>query len=469
MKAPRRPVWTEGMLLSPQHLQALDRYHETLLAVRVGAVAPYDWGVAAMGFDAAALAAGQVRLTEFAGVLPEGLVVGFEAGDPEAPPPRPFGEHFPPTARSLDVLLAVAREREGMPSFADEDKASRVRFAVTSRPLEDASAPGTPVAVALGRPNAVLLFGDEAREDFEVLKIAELTRNAAGQVVLADAYLPPSLRISALPWLLAQVRDLQSRLLAKQRDLVAGGGRAGGEVSGVELMRMLQLLVLSEHAPSLANLVDSGQASPLEAWRQLAALAGQLAALARDPDPAAVPGFAFHDLRATFEPLVARLAGLLGGLAAAQFVAIPLEARAGGLHLGRFPDEALLRAQLFLAVKSELAEQQVADVVPRLCKIASTSEIQGLVQAATPGLALKWLSRPPPQLAPKAGVAYFSIATGDRYWQGIAAAKAIAIYLPPPFDPGRTKVELLAIPAGVAGAPSGGTSPAVQAPEIKRY
>lgn len=463
MKAPRRPVWTEGMLLSPQHLQALDRYHESVLAARVGAVAPYEWGVVSAGFDAAALAAGQIRLTEFTGVMPEGLVVGFEAGDPEAPPPRPYAEHFPPTARSLDVLLAVARERDGVPSFAEEDKASRVRFAVSSRPLEDASAPGAPLSVAMARPNAVVLFGGEPREDFEVLKVAELSRNAGGQVVLADAYLPPSLRVAALPWLLAKLRDLQARLLAKQRDLVAGGSRAGGEMSGVETMRMLQLLVLSEHAPALAHQAG-GQASPYEVWKQLAALAGQLGALARDPDPAALPGFAFHDLRSTFEPLVARLEGLLGGLAAAQFVAIPLEARAGGLHLGRFADEALLRAQLFLAVKSELAEQQVADVVPRLCKIASTSEIQGLVQAATPGLGLKWLSRPPPQLAPKAGVAYFSVSTAERYWQGIAASRAIAIYLPPPFDPGRTKVELLAIPAA-AGGPAGGATPA---PEIKR-
>lgn len=458
MKAPRRPVWTEGMLLSPQHLQAADRYHEAVLGARVSAVAPYEWGVVSLGFDAAALGAGQVRLTEFTGVLPEGLVVGFEAGDAEAPPPRSYAEHFPPAARSLDVLLAVARERDGVPSYAEEDKASRVRFAVSSRALEDASAPGTPLSVAMGRPNPVLLFGGEAREDFEVLKIAELTRNPAGQVVLAEGYLPPSLRVGALPWLLARLRDLQARLLAKQRDLVASGSR-GGDMSGVETMRMLQLLVVSEHAPILAHQAG-GQASPYEVWKQLSSLCGQLGALAREADPAALPGFSFHDLRASFEPLVARLEALLGGLAAAQFVAIPLEARAGGLHLGRFADESLLKAQLFLTVKSELAEQQVADVVPRLCKIASTSEIQGLVQAATPGLGLKWLSRPPPQLSPRAGVAYFAVSTAERYWQGIAASRAIAIYLPPPFDPGRTKVELLAIPAA-AGA---GAAP----PEIKR-
>jgi len=78
MKGPRRPVWSEGMLLSPQHLQSLDRHHEALVAARVGAVSPDDWGVLSLEIDGSALAAGQVRVVRFAGVLPDGLPVGFD-------------------------------------------------------------------------------------------------------------------------------------------------------------------------------------------------------------------------------------------------------------------------------------------------------------------------------------------------------------------------------------------------------
>ncbi len=473
MKAPRRPVWSEGMLLSPQHLQALDRYHEGLLAARVAALASADWGVLSLSLDAAALGAGQVRLVQFAGVFPDGLPVAFEEGEPDAPPPREFAPHFPPAARSLDVHLAVPRERDGVPSFADEGNAGRIRFAVSARPLEDATAPGAALPVALGRPNAVILLGDEPREDFETMKVAELARNAAGQTVAADHYVPPCLRVSASPFLMAGLREVQTRVLAKQRELAGGGRRSAAEMTGVDVSRLLQLLALSHFAPALAHFAEGGDASPREAWLWLAALAGQLAALAGESDPAALPRFAHADLRSTFEPLFARLQALLGGLAVAQYATIPLEARAGGLHLGRFADEALLRAQLFLAVKSDLPEQQVADAIPRLCKIASTAEIQGLVQAAAPGLVLQWLPRPPPQLPPRQGVAYFAIATGDRYWQGILANRAIAIYLPPPFDPARTKVELLAVPAAGGAPPAGpGSGPHTstgRGPDIRRF
>jgi type VI secretion system protein ImpJ len=452
------------MLLSPQHLQAQDRYHEALVAARVAALAPQDFGVVSLAVDTAALAAGELRVVAFSGVMPDGMAVGFEEGDAEAPPPRAVAEHFPPQARSLDVWLAVPRERDGVPSYADEGSAGRVRYAVSSRPLEDATAPGAPLGVSMGRPNAVVLLGAESREDFEALKVAEVVRNASGQLALADAYVPPCLRAGASPFLQAGLRDLLTRLLAKQRDLAAST-RRGADATPADLARLLQLSALAAHAPALAHLAEAADATPRELYLWLASLTGELAALAGE-DPGNLPKFAYADLRSTFEPLFPRLQTLLGGLAAAQYLQIPLEARAGGLYLGRFQEEAALRASLFLAVKAELPEQQVVDAVPKLCKIASTAEIQGLVSAAAPGLPLQWLPRPPPQLPPRQGVQYFAVNTAGRHWQGVLTSRAIAIYLPPPFEPARTRVELLAVPGGPAAAAG---TPAPRVPDIKRF
>jgi type VI secretion system protein ImpJ len=456
MKAPRRPVWSEGMLLSPQHLQSLDRHHEALLAARVGAVSPDDWGVLSLEIDPSALAAGQLRVVRFAGVLPDGLAVGFDEADGDAPAPRSLAEHFPAAARSVDVHLAVARERDGVPAYAEEGQAQRIRFVSAARPVEDATAPGQQLAVSLARPNATILFGDEAREDFETLKIAEVGRNAAGQPALVDAYVPPALKLGASPWLLARTREVLTRLVAKQRELTEGRRQrdaAPGELSGQDVSRLLQLFALNGQVPVVAHLAEAADEPPRSAYLLLSMLAGQLSTFAPDSDPATLPKFSHVDLRGTFEPLFARLGELLGALASAQYVAVPLEQRAGGLHLARLQDERVVQAALFLVVKSDLPEQQVADAVPRLCKIASTAEIQGLVQAAAPGLQLTWLPRPPPQLPARAGTAYFAVAKTERHWQSIATNRNVAIYLPPPFDPAKTKVELLAVP-GMEAAPA---------------
>src|SRR3990170_5024060 len=123
MRSPQRLVWSEGMLLSPQHLQSLERFGETLVGARVAALAPTDWGVVAMEIDPAALAAGQLRLQRFSGVMPDGLPLAFD-GPEAAPPPRDVAKRFPPAARALDVWLAVPREREAVAAYAEEGSAA---------------------------------------------------------------------------------------------------------------------------------------------------------------------------------------------------------------------------------------------------------------------------------------------------------------------------------------------------------
>jgi type VI secretion system protein ImpJ len=445
MRLPQRLVWSEGMLLSPQHLQALDRYHEANVAARVGALTATDWGVLALELDPAALAAGQIRLVRFAGIMPDGLPLAFE-GVENGPPARDAAERLAPSARSLDVWLAVPREREGISSWS-EGGGSPSRYVAATRSVADAGVPGAAVPVRFARPNAVVLLGDEPREDYEAIKIAELARLPSGQLAAAEGYVPPCLRAAASPRLLAGLRDVLGRIMAKQRELseLRRHREGAGEIAGPDLVRLLQLLVLDGHAPVLAHLAEAGEATPRECYLALAQLHGQLCTFLGD-DPTALPKLQHGDLRATFDPLFARLAELLGGMATQQYVPVPLEQRAGGIYLARIADERILKGQLFLLVKSDQPEAAVSDQLPKLCKIAAASEIQGLVQAAATGLPIQIVHRPPAQLPVRPGAVYFTLVPGDRHWQGIVKSGNVAMYLPPPFDPARTKLELLAIP-----------------------
>jgi type VI secretion system protein ImpJ len=456
MRSPLRVIWSEGMFLSPQHLQALDRFHEALLASRLEAVAPFAWGVAELEIDAAALSAGQLRVERFAGVLAGGLCVSFTGSDVEAPPPRPIAEVFPPGARSLEVWLGVSREREGIAAAGPPGppEAPRPRYHLASRPLADVMQPGAVVPVDLGRPNAVLLLGSESREDHEAIQIAEIVRTGSGQLALAENFLPPMLRIGAVPRLPGQLRELVARMVARQRELADGRRQreaAAGEVSGTDVSRTLQLALLSGAIPGLTHLSELPDAPPRELYLALATLAGQLAAFAPDADVTGIPRYAHDEPRTTFDPLFARLHAYLSGLGVERFTRIPLEVR-GLQYVARGVDEPLLRdARLLLAVRSEIAETVVAEQLPRLCKIAAQGDVQALVQAAAPGATLQVLHRPPPEIPLKAGTVYFEIDRSHRLWKNVLSERAVAIHLPPPFDPSRTKLELLAIPKPAGG------------------
>ena len=41
---------------------------------------------------------------------------------------------------------------------------------------------------------------------------------------------------------------------------------------------------------------------------------------------------------------------------------------------------------------------------------------------------------------------YFAVATDNAYWRNIRAERRVVVYLPPFFEPSRTKVELMGVP-----------------------
>ena len=99
------------MLVSPQHFQQADLYHEAHVDARLAAIVPFTWGVSALAFDATALAADQVAIERFEGVFPDGTPIRIEAGTLAAPKRRPIAPHFAATLPSLGVFLGLPKER----------------------------------------------------------------------------------------------------------------------------------------------------------------------------------------------------------------------------------------------------------------------------------------------------------------------------------------------------------------------
>jgi len=97
-------------------------------------------------------------------------------------------------------------------------------------------------------------------------------------------------------------------------------------------------------------------------------------------------------------------------------------------------------------VRSEMPEAQVGQMLPGLSKIASWEQINGLVRAAASGVPLQLTHRPPPEIPIRNGVTYFMLNLQNAYWQSILRERTVAVYLPPPFEPPRTRLELLAVP-----------------------
>ena len=75
-------VWSEGMLLQPQHLQQQERHGDHVRHVTMRSTTPYAWGFSELEIDAAALALGKVALVRAVGVFADGTVFDMPAVDP---------------------------------------------------------------------------------------------------------------------------------------------------------------------------------------------------------------------------------------------------------------------------------------------------------------------------------------------------------------------------------------------------
>ena len=71
----RKIVWNEGMLLTPQHFQQFDNYHEELLNSRVRSVMQHEYGVLELRFSSEAIANGNFQINTCRAVMPDGLFV----------------------------------------------------------------------------------------------------------------------------------------------------------------------------------------------------------------------------------------------------------------------------------------------------------------------------------------------------------------------------------------------------------
>jgi type VI secretion system protein ImpJ len=461
MKVPQRVIWSEGMFMSPQHLQQLDRYHEGYVGARLGGLFPYDWGVVAIELDERALVAGQVRVQRFEGVLPDGIPLAFDGAHPEVPAIRPVEGHFKPTQQFLEVFLAVPAEREGSPAISSSaSPTAGLRFFTSARVVVDAaggpSGGAADVTVGFAQRHVALLFGNESRDDFEAVKIAEIYRDASGALAVRQEYIPPIRRIGASPWLMNRMRQLIQVMAGAQRSLAEKQRHRDGaliEVREGDVTSFLKFYSINAFIPIVNHLIERADTSPEDAYLLLSQFAGQLASFAVGADPTKLPKFYYTDLATTFGELITEIIRLLNVIEKPRFVKVNLESREDGLHFGRLDDEKLQRgATYFLTLRTNQPEQQTAMQVPQLSKIASWGNIADIVASALPGVPIKVEYRPPSEIPARAGVLYFALQQTGQYWQNVEGERTIAIYLPPPYDPTQIQLELLAIPRSAGAA-----------------
>lgn len=442
------------MLVCPQHLQQHDLFLEQSIGARSLWPNPIGWGFARLGINEAAIKTGQFQLDEVKAILPGGTIIDLPEGDPTIPAPRAIKDSFPTTAAMVEVYLAVAARNEGNENYIlpeDEGNPARVtRYGCFTRDVVDLVSAESEAQVTFARPRPFILFGKEEREGYDHVKLAEIRRGEGGAFELVEDYVAPALQLRAAPAAVRWLRDVLSLAVTKRRALVRALRQvdlARVEFTAQDVTRYLQISAINGYIPLLRNLSESPDASPYTLYRELAGFAGALSTFSSEIAPEELPLFEYLDLRKTFDELCRKIRRLLDLALREHVIVVPLESRSDGMWIGVLKDPRLLECETFvLAVETDAAEQDVANRIPQLSKVASWKQIPKIVRSAIPGAPLKAAHRPPAQVPVRSRSVYFLVDTRHDFWKQIVDEKTIAIYLPPPFDPSRATIELMAVP-----------------------
>jgi len=193
----------------------------------------------------------------------------------------------------------------------------------------------------------------------------------------------------------------------------------------------LLLQALNRWTPMLTHLSALPMVHPERLFEAFAGMAGELSTLVRaDRKPPPFPLYKHEDLQATFEPVFDALQAALSAVFDRAAVQLPLEVAGPGAYLSRITDRNLYKTGFFyLAVNAQAPLDDIRSRFPAVAKIGAVEKMRQIVDAALPGVPLRHVPQPPPQIRVLPGYIYFELDRAAPDWRDFATATSLGLHV----------------------------------------
>lgn len=433
MRQLEKVLWTKGLLLTPQHLQAQDRFLEDLLAFRLSAHVSHPWGFADLTIDREALSEGRLSISTARGLFPDGLLFDVPASDP-APPAVSLEESWHPDADSLLVHLTIPEHRTGGVNVSTESADAGTRFRAESVLRRDENTGKAERPVQVARKNFQLLTEGEPLEGRQSLPVARVVRGEADEFGLDPHFVPPVVDMGASEFLQGTARRVLELLSARSAALAGmrRERRAGVADFGVSDVANFWLLhTVNTHLPAFREFVERDRRHPREFYERLIELAGTLTTFSPDRDPTDLPRYTHSGLGPVVAELESVLRELLDSVVPGRHVSLGFSETRPSVYATALDEERFFRAsEWYLAVRAGLPAKEVREKVPQLLKVSASDRIDTLIKQALPGISLGHAPDPPGVLPIKLDWEYFRLDTAGEDWDAVSRSRNLAVYIP---------------------------------------
>jgi len=426
-------IWSKGTFLSPQHLQAQERFVEDSARFYMDSLNARSWGFREIQIDTKALSEGRLAVTLASGIFPDALPLDIPAS--EFPPPaRILDECFQGGRPSCIFYLAVPEYLQGGMNVAVNRGTVSTRFLAQMQMVRDENTGSGEKPIQVARKNLQILAEGENREGSVVLGFTRILRSETGMYQIDPTYIPPLIDIHAHPTLKRTLSNLVELLVARG-SMLAGSRRQKNQsladFTASDIANFWLLYTINSHLPVLRHYLESSNIQPEKLFGELSDLGGALTAFSNKIAPRDLPAYNHEALGACFGELDRLIRAMLETVIPSNFVSLPLKMVRDTIYATSIDKDAYFEnSRFYLAIAADIRDADLIDRSQKLLKACSATQLETLIRNALPGLRLTHVPTPPRSIPVKLRHQYFSIEQGGPVWESVLRSRNFAVYSP---------------------------------------
>lgn len=444
-------IWSKGTFLSPQHLQAQERFVEDSAHFYLDSLNSNSWGFNDIQIDNKALSEGRLAITRASGIFPDAMPLDIPTS--EFPPPaRLLDECFLHGRQSCTFFLAVPEYLQGGMNVAVNRSQVSTRFMAQLLMVRDENTGSGEKPIQVAKKNLQILAEGENREGSVALGFLRILRSETGTYQVDPSYIPPLIDVHAHPTM-KRILSNMVELLVTRGSQLSGSRRQKNQsladFTASDVANFWLLYTINSHLPVLRHFLESTNVRPELLFNELSDLAGALTSFSSKISPKDLPAYNHDQLGVCFGELDRLIRVMLETVVPSNFIALPLKKVRDTIYATSIEKDSYFEgSRFYLAISADIRDADLIDRAPQLLKACSATHIETLIRNALSGLRLQHVATPPRAIPVKLRHQYFAIETAGPVWESVLRARNFAVYAPSELlNPQMELIILLAQPA----------------------
>ncbi|WP_253247059.1 type VI secretion system baseplate subunit TssK [Neisseria dumasiana] len=429
-----KPLWEEGILLSPQHFQQQNQYNDFVAATMLKTTGAFNWGVVQQHLDHKALEVGKIKIDFIQLCLPDGIVLDTRLSN-DIIEARPL-DIIPESAKNVLVYLAVpiwqshTSNLSGKQDTAGAPRRFKKYFETVSDLFSDEE-----VEIAVEQYNLQIRFDFEDNDNYILCPVARLSKNEHGKFTFDSRYVPPSVLLESSPYLVELLQRLKSLLFSRIHSLSARRKARSEDlvdfsVSDSTLFWFLHSL--NSVYPEISHLELHPNHHPEELYKLMCRLLGMLYTFRISESVENIDNYDHLNLYKTFNNLEIKIRDLLDEVIPSPVIEISLDHFKPTQWRAQIFDSRIDgSAEFFLSAHSEtLSFLDLQKQLPLVSKVGAPDDVERVINTAVLGVPLQLLNQAPAGLPVRMDNVYFRLDKNHPAFKRMLESQAFSIYVP---------------------------------------